>query len=99
MRSICASVVKSLPAMRSMMRRPRKASLRSPELVIDPSGNASEAAVDSRIGSLGAISLRRFVGAPMVADSLDFVDVAQPVAHPAMLPVLATKENDALGAD
>jgi hypothetical protein len=68
--------------MRSMMRRPRKASLRSPELVIDPSGNASEAAVDSRIGSLGAISLRRFVGAPMVADSLDFVDVAQPVAHP-----------------
>ena len=82
--------------MRSMMRRPRKASLRSPELVIDPSGNASEAAVDSRIGSLGAISLRRFVGAPMVADSLDFLTLRRQLRIPAMLPVLATTKKTTL---
>jgi hypothetical protein len=58
--------------MRSITSRPRKASLRSPELVIDPSGNANEAAVDNRIGSLGLTSLRRVNDAPIVANSLDF---------------------------
>src|SRR4051812_38921084 len=71
MRSICASVVKSLPAMRSITSRPRNASLRSPELVIDPSGNANEAAVDSRMGSSGLTSLRRVDDALIVARSRD----------------------------
>src|SRR5450755_289195 len=96
-RSLCASVVKSLLAMRSIMRRPRKASLRSPELVIDPSGNASAAAVDSRIGSLGVISLRRG-GAPIVANSLDFSRCCRQLRIPAMLTLVVTKENDILVA-
>lgn len=51
MRSMLASVVKSLPAIRSVMSRPREASRRRPEAVIVPSGKASLAAVESRIGA------------------------------------------------
>jgi hypothetical protein len=50
-RSMSASVVKSFPAIRSITSLPRRASLRRPETVIDPSGNASAAAVDNRIGA------------------------------------------------
>jgi hypothetical protein len=46
--SISASVVKSLPATRSITSRPFAASLRNPLAVIDPSGNASAAATSSR---------------------------------------------------
>ena len=56
--SICASVVKSLPAMRSTISRPRAASRRNPEAVIEPSGNAIAAAMPSRSGVLGPISSR-----------------------------------------
>jgi len=44
--------------------------LAEPELVIDPSGNANEAAVDNRIGSSGLTSLRRNDDALIVARSL-----------------------------
>jgi hypothetical protein len=51
MSSMLWSVVKSLPAMRSMMSRPRAASRRRLDAVTPPSGNASAAAVLSRSGS------------------------------------------------
>jgi hypothetical protein len=40
--------------MRSIIRRPRAASLRRPEAVIEPSGNASAAAMLSRNGVSGS---------------------------------------------
>src|SRR5258708_36069320 len=51
--SILASVVKSFPAIRSMLRRPRAASRRSPAAVIEPSGNAIAAATPNRSGVSG----------------------------------------------
>src|SRR5436190_23273733 len=54
-RSILAKVVKSLPATRSITRRPRSASRRSPDAVIEPSGKASAAAISSRSGVSGLI--------------------------------------------
>ena len=53
--SMAASVVKSLPATRSITSRPFAASLRNPLAVIDPSGNASAAAISSRSGVFGWI--------------------------------------------
>jgi hypothetical protein len=50
-----ANVVKSLPAIRSITRRPRAPSRRSPDAVIDPSGNATAAAISSRSGVSGVI--------------------------------------------
>jgi hypothetical protein len=50
MRSMLAKVVKSFPAMRSMTRRPRAPSRRSPAAVIEPSGNAITAAISNRSG-------------------------------------------------
>jgi hypothetical protein len=49
--------VKSLPAMRSITKRPREASFRNPETVIEPSGKANLAAVDRRIGASPATPL------------------------------------------
>lgn len=46
--------------MRSMMSRPRALSLRNPEAVIEPSGNAMAAATESRSGSCGPIASRCF---------------------------------------
>jgi hypothetical protein len=46
-------LVKSLPAMRSIRSRPRAASRRNPDMVIDPSGNANFAAIESRRGASG----------------------------------------------
>jgi hypothetical protein len=48
--SIWASVVKSLPAIRSMVRRPLAASRRRLDAVTDPFGNAILAASASRMG-------------------------------------------------
>lgn len=56
MASMLFKVVKSLPAMRSIRRRPRAASRRSPDTLIDPSGNASFAAIASRRGASRATS-------------------------------------------
>jgi hypothetical protein len=53
--SILRNVVKSFPATRSMTRRPRSASRRSPAAVIDPSGKAMAAAIASRSGVSGVI--------------------------------------------
>jgi hypothetical protein len=50
-----AKVVKSFPATRSITRRPRSASRRSPDAVIEPSGKASAAATPSRSGVSGVI--------------------------------------------
>jgi hypothetical protein len=50
-----AKVVKSLPAIRSITRRPRVPSRRSPAAVIEPSGKASVAAISSRSGVSGVI--------------------------------------------
>jgi hypothetical protein len=50
-----AKVVKSLPAIRSITRRPRAPSRRSPASVIEPSGKASVAAISSRSGVSGVI--------------------------------------------
>lgn len=59
-----SSVVKSLPAMRSMHSRPRAASRLSADAVSDPSGNASLAATERRIGASG--------GKPDAANSISF---------------------------
>src|SRR5262249_59206780 len=56
MLAMAASVVKSLPAMRSIMSRPRAASRRNPEAVIAPPGNATAAAMSNLSGSFGPIS-------------------------------------------
>ncbi|HWX05839.1 MAG TPA: hypothetical protein VN065_08415 [Bradyrhizobium sp.] len=53
-RLISSRVVKSFPAMRSIRNRPRAASRRNPDTVIDPSGNANFAAIESRRGASGA---------------------------------------------
>jgi hypothetical protein len=53
-RLISSSVVKSFPAMRSMRKRPRAASRRNPDTVIDPSGKANFTAIESRRGASGA---------------------------------------------
>jgi hypothetical protein len=45
-----ARVVKSFPATRSMVSRPRAASRRNPDAAIEPSGKASNAATESRKG-------------------------------------------------
>src|SRR5262245_23484113 len=52
---IARRVVKSLPAIRSIVSLPRAASRRSPLAVIEPSGNASAAATLSRIGTSSPI--------------------------------------------
>lgn len=54
-RLIALSVVKSFPATRQMRSRPRLASRRNPDAVIEPSGKANLAAIDSRRGASGAI--------------------------------------------
>jgi hypothetical protein len=54
-RSIAARVVKSLPAIRSISKRPRRASTRSDFTVMEPSGNARAAAVFSRNGVDGVM--------------------------------------------
>jgi hypothetical protein len=48
-----AKVVKSFAAMRSMTSRPRAASRRNPDAVIEPSGKASAAAISNRRGVSG----------------------------------------------
>lgn len=53
-----ASVVKSLPATRSMTRRPLRASRRNPAAVMVPSGKAIAAAMLSRSGAPGSRSSR-----------------------------------------
>jgi len=47
--------------MRSMMSLPRALSLRNPEAVIEPSGNATAAATESRSGSCSPTASRCFV--------------------------------------
>jgi len=56
--SMLASVVKSLPATRSMTRRPLLASRRNPVTVIVPSGKAIAAAMLNRRGASGSMSSR-----------------------------------------
>jgi len=53
-----ASVVKSLPAIRSITSRPRALSRRKPDAVIEPSGKATAAATLRRSGVSGSIFSR-----------------------------------------
>src|SRR5262245_36132257 len=55
-RSIAASVVKSLPAICSMTSRPRAASRRNPLTVMPPWGNAARTASDNRNGASSSVT-------------------------------------------
>jgi hypothetical protein len=68
--------------MRSIVRRPRAPSRRSPDAVMDPSGNASAAAISSRSGVSGVI----FSGGGIEATaqqhmSMDHIQSYQIAAH------------------